>query len=265
MCRVPRPARASDTTGVSGAGEIWVTLLGQGDTRGRLRSPWEISGYIPSKAPSPRPDSLLRTPPGSPQGTAGPRPVHSQPWQGPSARPAPPQLLPVTPLGKLGTAPAADTLQTPLFVVFLLNSQPEATIPCASPTRLCPLALPQVREIPRGHQPLGKSREGAGRILETQKYFPISRFGTPSIKTRRICELTPKRSCFEEENASICKPLLCSWGGNTTPSTGTVGASSCPRCGHPIRPYPRDSSWLGHFGGHRAEGDHRAPGAWNGR
>lgn len=152
MCRVAAPACPSATTGVPGAGDIWVTLSGQADTRGRPWSPWEIWGCIPSKAQPPDPISCC-SPPGSARGTPGPWSVHSHPGQGQSARPAPSQLLPVTPLGKLGAATAADTLQTPFY--------------CFSPqfsvrANLAVSPFPSLGNSPGDTKPLGRARKGLG-------------------------------------------------------------------------------------------------------
>lgn len=208
-------------------------------------------GLHPLQSPAPRPDFLLRAPRQRPgHGRTVARPFH--PRQGQSARPAPSQLLPVTPLGKLGAATAADTLQTPFYCFSPQFPTPEPTWLCrSSPASGIPQETPSPWEEP------GRGSKASG----VTEIFPISSFETPSMKMCKMCELTPKSSCFREGNGLDLHPLFCSWGGHSTPSTGTVvGTSSCPHWGHLIRLYPIG---LGYFGGHQAEGQHGGSSVWN--
>lgn len=124
-----------------------------------------------------------------------------------------------------------------------------------------PSPFPRLGKFPGDTNPLGKSQEGARRLLETQKSFHISGFETPSIKMRKVCELTPKQLRFGEGNGPILHPLFCSWGGHSAPTKGTVlGTSSCPHPGDTRSgPTPQTTRGWGILGGHQAEGTTEPP------
>lgn len=98
---------------------------------------------------------VSRPPPAAPMVREDCGPSMSTPLQGQGACPTPSQLLPVTPLGKLGMAAGCGNIIKPHFNFFFpLDSQPEVTPSRTAPALPCPpLTLPQAWEVPRGHQP----------------------------------------------------------------------------------------------------------------
>lgn len=215
----PDPASASDTTGIPGAGDIWVALFGAGWHKG------PILGCIPSKAKPPTPIWGC-APPGSARGTAE---------RGASA-PSPGRakaLAPLRPSSSRSPHWASWDRHRPQIL-------PKSHFCCFSPQFPArgnnslrgpdpagsPSPFPRLGKCPgdtRG--PIGKGQGGTRSLLETQKSFPISGFETPSIKMCKICELTPKLSCSGQGTGLELHPLFCSrgqpWGHHPVPTGDT--------------------------------------------
>lgn len=139
----------------------------------------------------------LRIPPDPPLRAPRQQPGHgrtaARPLPAPAGTERPPQLLPVlpvTPLGDLGTIPAADTPQTPFLLFFSSIPIQRQHSPAHPQPRYAPFAL---RHFPT---PLERARKGLRGFWRCRNLFPFQVLKPPASKCAKICELTPKRSCF---------------------------------------------------------------------